>query len=329
MRSIRLLAVLVLLAPAAFAQSSFTMTPEFGPESGGTVVIITGPFGSWPYEVVFGQTFVRTWRADDDTLVAVAPPGTGSVPVRVFEYDIFLETDLTFNYVHTENDDRERILLPLFTQPVNGANGSRFITEFRAANRGSEPLGILGLTPVCISACPGIPPQAIGIPAGSEVLPQHVVNDGFPGAFVYVEKAYADALWVNLRVFDDSRSADNFGTEIPVVREKDFSRDLPIVFTGVPTDPRFRTTLRIYATQAVTVTVDLGDAYPVRQVALRPGWTEFVPAYAQIGDLPSGVGPLKIRIIPPGPDEPGFFTPIWAFISVTNNETQLITTITP
>jgi hypothetical protein len=55
----------------------------------------------------------------------------------------------------------------------------------------------------------------------------------------------------------------------------------------------------------------------------------FDPAYAQFSDFPSNVGEISVVLTPPAPGEAGFATPYWAFLSVTNNDTQFITTIRP
>jgi len=69
----------VFTAPNAFTfrANPFKMTPSSGPISGGTVVTFTGDFGSWPYDVIFGQTFVPGYRVDKNTVVAVTPPAAG------------------------------------------------------------------------------------------------------------------------------------------------------------------------------------------------------------------------------------------------------------
>ncbi|HET7711570.1 MAG TPA: hypothetical protein VFL80_06535, partial [Thermoanaerobaculia bacterium] len=106
----------------------------------------------------------------------------------------------------------------------------------------------------------------------------------------------------------------------------------------VPVDPRFRSTLRIYSTspqadQNVNVQFE-GQSYNVR---LQPGATMFEPAYGTFSNFPTtpppGVpGPVTLRVVvtpPVGPIGPAPVPPFWAFISVTNNDTQQITTITP
>src|SRR4029079_2494913 len=110
-----------------------------------------------------------------------------------------------------------------------------------------------------------------------------------------------------------------------------------IVLLGVPIDGRYRSTLRVYAATPMQVTVTIGGASIPLQ--LQAGRTLFEPAYAQFSDFPMPVEPTgggeTIRVIvdgPPGPAGPSPIIPglpIWAFITVTNNQTQQITTISP
>jgi hypothetical protein len=318
-----------------FVKETWTMTPRVGPLSGGTVVTITGPFGSWPYWVLFGETTVPGYRVNDTTLMAVTPPGSGDVRVKLLEYDVFIDTNIVFKYRVFPGDYQDRILLPLLTPPANGALGSRFHTELRALNRRtSQPAEIFGLAPGCTGTCPApaFEDHPITIPPRGELEPDDVAYDGRPGRFIYVPKGgTAERLWLNLRVYDSTRAAHNFGTELPVVYDRELFRNEPILFPGVPADPNFRNTLRIYATAATTITVDFESSTGTKsvQVPLRPGANRFDPAYAQSGDFPSGGGPIRVVLTPPAAGEPGFGVPYWAFISVTNNDSQFITTIRP
>jgi len=321
-----------------FLREPFRMTPAEGPTSGGTAITITGDFGTWPYFITFGNMGVPSWRVDENTVVAITPPGSGRVEVKIIEYDIFRESNLFFTYRATALDDKERVLLPTFTPPLAGAHGSRFVTELRALNRSTTKAArIGGLSRACLDAvCPAVVPDpqrdTVEVPAGGELAPSDVVYNGTPARFVYLPKEEAGRIWLNLRVFDDSRTGVNFGTEMPVVRDRDLFRDTPIVFSGVPTDPAFRNTLRIYAANRMTVWLEVRFANGngvARDVFLQAGANEFFPAYAQVGDLPTDVGPVRITITPPRAGQFDFYTPYWAFISVTNNETQLITTIRP
>src|ERR1044071_8320486 len=97
------LATLLSLVLATSALAQFTIEPRFGPERGGTEVKITGPFGSWPYSVSFGDTGVAADRIDETTIVAINPPGTGTVPVNIIEGDIGI-AELEFTYVPTDDE---------------------------------------------------------------------------------------------------------------------------------------------------------------------------------------------------------------------------------
>jgi hypothetical protein len=138
-----------------------------------------------------------------------------------------------------------------------------------------------------------------------------------------------------------SQQDRNHGVEIPVVRRDDFSEE-SIGLVDVPTSSRFRLTLRIYGLNRGESFVNLAiGGLGVGHVPIQPGRTIFEPSYAVFTDFRSAFATVfEGRSIPPttnvlvdvprgvgGVVIPG--TPIWAFITVTNNETQHITTITP
>ena len=281
--------------------------------------------------------------ANEHTLQVVTPPHLpGPVDVKVTIWDGSTATLNNGFHFAGENPyaESERILLPLLTPPVRGAFGSEFHTEFRAMNKGTiEEVQISGLQPFCnlITCIPWDPADPLGIretPLGPDGF--QVTMNGTPGRFVYVPDAQVPSIAMNLRVHDATRSTMNFGTEIPIVRERDFVRDM-IVLPGVPGDEHFRKTLRIYATQPVTLIVSYGTTERFEQISRveqAAGENVFEPAYAQLGNLPNTAGSYTVMISTDtcnlGAPCPGIGeTDFWAFISVTNNETQLISTITP
>jgi len=238
-----------------------------------------------------------------------------------------------------QEDNSERLLLPVFTPPVHGAHGSEFRTELRIANTGEDPILLLGIQGACHFICP--PVLVYLLEAGTEIGPGDFDLNGSPGRFLYVPTDQISSLAMNLRVRDVTHQAENFGTEIPIVRESQFV-DGPITFVGVPTDPRFRNSLRIYAPFPMDALVTVGDRPPVRVALTGPDITfppttipDFSkPAYGIFSDFPTDGQPVRVTVKP----NPGliitsqllpFETPIWAFITVTNNETQAIATITP
>jgi hypothetical protein len=235
----------------------------------------------------------------------------------------------------------ERILLPILTPPVNGAFGSIFHTELRIANDSDEAVLLIGLesdrcTPICFPG--GLFPYLLD--AGAETEPGDVELNGSPGRFVYVAADQVRDLSMNLRVHDITRGAQNFGTEIPIVRESEFRKNR-IVLVGVPTDARFRNTLRIYGEMPVDVLITVGDLPAVRTKLVGgisfPGGIGISipdfskPAYAAFSSFPTGAGTVRV-IIEADPDFVTLLpieTQLWAFVTVTNNETQAISTITP
>lgn len=318
----------VLWASMLVAQTPMSISPSSGFASGGTQVTIKGDFGQWPYGVIFGSVHVPATRIDEHTLVATAPAHLpGIVQVTVFEFDIGIPTNLTFEFVGTVPDTYERVLLPVFTPPVKGAFGSDFHTDLRVGTR-QNLIEIFGLDQNCQVLCI---PNGVNNPfmlfAGNEIKPADMLYTGKPGRFLYVPADQIDHLSVNLRVHDVSRADLNFGTEIPVVRERDFVID-HLMFLGVPTDPRFRNTLRIYGFYGSIATVYIEGRPPV-EVTLKEGTDVFDPAYGVFTDFPVGSEPVTVIVAAEFHLSPPTFSPIWAFITVTNNETQVISTISP
>jgi hypothetical protein len=237
--------------------------------------------------------------------------------------------------------DFERILVPLLTPPVQGAFGSEFRTALsvHSSSEGAQ-IEIKGLSPICIlSACPTV--DSIVLDPGQDVT--DIELSGTPGRFIFVRAEDRKQLGINLRAYDVSREASNFGTEIPLASADDFSSD-SIRLAGVPMTPAFRKTLRVYSAYETEVVVSfegreiIGSPVigPPPSVVLRlrrQGTSMFETAYAVLSQFPHYPYPLTIVVRPIPPcaicPQPHFAEPIWAFLSVTNNNTQHITTITP
>ncbi|HZI65823.1 MAG TPA: hypothetical protein VFF17_04590 [Thermoanaerobaculia bacterium] len=249
------------------------------------------------------------------------------------------------------SQERERILLPIATN-LPGAYGSFWVTRFTVVNGLDRPLvqnedaGPFGgcLFPgVCET--PPVPSNTAFEPVLYSSSSPQVHR---PGAVIYARRAIADRLHFSLRVQDTSRQAFTWGTEIPVVRERQL-RTGKIVLPNVPLDGRFRQSLRVYEVDDTTAACDRvmvrvfdqqsGATLGARELELRglndgpcnassPEYVPDFPNYAQI----HGIGQLLTGSTP---DVVGVeITPVtsfrfWAFISVTNNETQHVTTITP
>jgi hypothetical protein len=277
---------------------------------------------------------------DAHTLTAVTPAHfPGAAEVVVFEYDFGIDTQQTFTFEGAPPDHYERLLLPLLIPPVQGAFGSEFHTKLSAYNRAQNFVSIEGLSPLCIlSACPLLTNTVIE--ANAE-LPE-IDYRGTPGRFVFVDRQALRHVGFNLRAFDTSRLASNFGTELPIVKQGEFS-DAGVVLPAIPMTSNFRNTLRIYSDVATDVVVSfagreitgspvIGPPAAVT-VRLTPGTNIFEPAYGVLSNFTPYPYPLTVMVEPlpyctlcPLPHD---YPKIWAFMTVTNNETQAITTITP
>ena len=331
------IAVLLFAVPLLAHEVPFSISPATGPSGGGNEVTVKGNFGTWPYGLIFGDVYVAAERRDEHTLVAIAPPHLpGTVAVTVFEYDMGIQTGLTYTYTGAAEEGFERLLLPVFTHPIQGAFGSEFRTELNARLAKDTRVELHGLKHECIVTCIG-EDAPIVLTTDHPDLAANLERTGTPGAFVYVPKAQADRLSMNLRAFDVSRADDSFGTQIPIVRRSEFtdSYDDSIVIVGVPSNPKFRNHLRIYSagwsSARVTVQISAVHNYSIiHELDIPAGASSLQPGYVDFTNFPMDSGPLRIEIryiardatMPPAPE-------LWAFVSVTNNETQHITTITP
>lgn len=337
----KLLLLLLLSFPLAAQPVITGLSATSGPIGGGnevqingrgfSVCIICSPPVPMPL-VLFGGVPANVLSGDEQMIIVAVPPhlpGTFDVVIEQSN-GTFVAHD-AYTYSGGNIDDAfERVLLPLLTPPVHGAFGSEFHTALRLANRNNAPVAVFGVQPECtvVSACLELDSLERPYVINPNSAPRDFQFDGTPGRFLYIDKKLAPKVFANLRVFDVTRSAENFGTEIPVIRDEEMIRG-PIRLLGIPLDERFRQTLRIYMTESSSVVVVIGDQFhdlvPTQPASL------FEPAYIEFTDFPSGTGTVDVEIhlpqILPLPAPP--YPPVWAFVSVTNNDTQLITTITP
>lgn len=272
----------------------------------------------------------------------------GATPDHL-NYDPNLSNNYSRNTVRVGNQDGyERILLPVVFPPTPGAHGSIWATEIWSRNESDVSMILSRYNAQCHILCP--PEPWIVPPRSSRSLLPFEPPSAQTGFLLYVPLPQRDEVSFSLRAFDSSREALNFGTEIPVVREFDFFRGR-FVLPDIPIEPEARITLRIYdaasfsgdgvrvwiypaSGRSVVEQFDLELAPPSPSESARP----FRPAQVQLHDL-SGQFPslraferIRIEIEPlpqidlERPDHPRL---LWGFVTLTNNETQRITTVTP
>lgn len=353
------LALLLLAAPAAFPSPVITsITPRTGPVAGGTTVVIRGsgfsnncvicspPIGVAP-TIYFGNlespsvTFI-----DPTTLEAVTPPHIpGTVPVTITQMDgsnpnWFMFTE-GFTYEGDVYEAYDPVLFPIFTPPVFGNGGSEFRTSAHAWNRNLDrPIPFYGFDTTCTLFDPPLSPENVFIlqaRSGQALTLYPECNQSeAPGRLFYIPKGETGFAG-SLRVSERSQQSANHGVELPVVHREEFDEE-SIALVDVPIDPKFRLTLRVYGLNRGTDFVNVTFGGRLVQLPLHFSNNIFEPSYAVFTDFTpdpnvGGTLPERVNVLvdvprgPAGAHIPG--SPIWAFITVTNNETQHITTITP
>jgi hypothetical protein len=332
-----------------------SVTPAAGTVDGGATVTIHGSgfsincgICSPPFadpEVLFDTTDALDVEfVDSTTLRVITPPhipGTVAVSVRQNdgpEPNSFTLPD-AFTYTGTLDDAFDPILFPIFSGPVHGLNGSEFRTTATVWNRASnDPVDLYGVDTTCTLIDPPLfPTTPFRLDARGGL--RHLIPDcsQTPGRVFYVPKGDT-SLVASLRVWEVTRQSENHGVEIPVVRRKDFD-DQSIALLGVPNDPKFRLTLRVYslgdfAGFVIVKILNSGghfiNSFPL---TLEHDDDPFTPNYVSFAAFPPATeiadDELIVLVEIPATAAPGPTSPIWAFMTVTNNETQHITTITP
>lgn len=354
----RFTACAFLLIFAASLSASHTVTsvqPNVGLVWGPTAITINGSGFTDSAEVFVGDSIRAEITAVTPTQIkarvaARAHGEVASVLVRVSGHDVVLERGFRWDQAATSSNpaDYKRYLVPVTGRNLPGANGSLWSTEFTLYNGYHT-----ALAPIWNCCSPdGLPvPSPVILPDQTIQAAINARGDGTDGAFVYLPKEPSSRVGMSLRVRDLSRNAQNFGTEIPLVTEADYygESNVPMQLVDVPTDPKYRATLRIYGPDEAPVTgvrvqvfaQPSGRLIEEYQVDLHGIVTAVFnpfplhPSYVQLDPLTPAVRASgeRVRIalyarrfssvIPP----PAI--PLWAFVTITNNETQQVTTITP
>jgi hypothetical protein len=344
--------LLVAFSVPGHASVITSVFPTEGPVTGGTVVRIHGsgfapgcsncaPPTTVPLVYFAGTRSPSVTYIDSNTIEAVTPHHLpGPVHLKIIEDGSLGQEELTillnaFTFVGEAEEAFDPVLFPIFMPPIDGAFGARFETKASVWNQtpGSSIM-LYGLDTSCYLFTPirtALDPHLVN----SNGLGQTLLTGCAPstGRLFWMPKG-SGKLAANLRVGDVTRQAESHGVEIPVVPKDRFSEER-ITLLDIPVDPRYRHTLRIYSLRhagaAVNVSVN-GQFY--RKLPLLGGMDRFDPTFAVLTEfpsLPAGQTSMLITIDTAG-DYEGEILPafsIWAFMSITNNDTQQITTVTP
>ena len=287
--------------------------------------------------VRFGNTPALEVELSWEGILAMVPPGTGVV-------DVTVETPKPATYVLEDGFSHGPVFEDAFDRvlfPVNfigaGAHGSQWVTHIRMRNDAPvdawtvPALWIDPESPILPIPFPFIPPRGR---TGFVMRPR----DG--GEFFHVAGGLESSLAYSAHIVDLSRSTTDLGTEMPVVRAEDTAPELRLL--EVPVEERYRARLRVYdyepvnGRQVVILFKDAEGAFITTRELTLTGVAVCVtaPCYAQqpafgvldLDQIPELRGRDKVDVTVASLTREAR---IWAFVSVTNNETQAVTLYSP
>jgi hypothetical protein len=313
---------------------------SFGPTTGGTQVTLlpgsavncSGAHCPLPQVLFNGAPAkIDTDAFARGQLVVTAPPGAKGVADVVVVGSAGTTSGRVFRYYDPNEGPLpsmfERVLVPVwFSGP--GAFGSNWTTDVTMLNPNS-----FGFEPYRRSPLPFV--------AAMSTIRLDFGASRAGGVLFFSPRDFTPAPRFGSLVRDLSRNADDWGTEVRVVRESDF-RTAEFSLINVPVDARFRATLRIYDADSVESQVGVfayamdGTVLAFKTVQLRsatpcPPFQPCAsddPAYAQVDLLalfPEIAGQPRVRLTL----RPATGARTWAFATITNNATQHVTVITP
>jgi hypothetical protein len=260
------------------------------------------------------------------------------------------ETLGTNNFVNVSvgvgtSESWHRILVPVTATNIPGAFGSLWNTDISMIFMASEKPEVLP------AQCAETPTDCF-TPSAPLRRPFDARQHGYiitspndiGGQFLYVRLNDANQVRLNARVYDKSRDDETAGSEVPIVREDEFTSEV-MSMLNVPVAPQYRHTLRVYDEHAVDGTPVIIRVYAndqqqpkatvVRRLT-RPADTRGTtsallpsrPAYLQMDlrEVTSLDGLTAVRV----EVEPAIAqTKLWSFIAITNNDTHHVTIVSP
>ena len=310
-----------------------------------TVRISGSAFDQGAVRVFFDDVQATILVVTPNELVVIArPTATGTIreegyadlTIRVDGVgEITMESAFHFHpLAQGSREDYQQVLVPLSSETLRGANGSIWAAELFAFNAIGIPLRMPGPVNSAIVVEPHETKQLF--------LERYQEERGH---FLYVPYVLAPFAKFSLRARDLSRDASSLGAEIPVVTGAQASGDILLI--DIPTDDRYRATLRIYAFTPEPMQVGV-SVYPENGIIPIEQYDvdlhglisdDFVPFPAQPAAITlnpftpavraSGHERIRIELTNYGANVSPPPPPIWGFVSITHNETQQVTTVTP
>jgi hypothetical protein len=248
----------------------------------------------------------------------------------------------------------ERVLVPVFYFG-GGVNGAQWWTDVNLLNAGPTfdlAFPLIQGNPACPALCGCDAREDVEQLRAETICP---IYEGLDGLLLYVPRDVdRDDVHIAARGRDRSRSEDRFGTEVPVIWERDLLAG-PMMLLDVPIDPRYRVALRLfdayqYNTRFTVRFFDMNELRNGRRTLLHettigatwdpsrnPANYPIRPSFAFVGDLVAAYPALRntttvaieisgatLLVTPPPPSHR-----FWALASITNNTTQELTVVSP
>ncbi len=324
---------LTLLATTALAQNNdFGFYPNFGPPEGGTEINIlesANNFHRFNAPQVFFDDVAssRVTLVDAYNIKAVAPAhAIGAVSVIVRDNGALLHSFSQFIF----RPQLEEIIIPIAFKPVDASFGTRWVSEISVYNDSDDAVPIdselcydFGTVVPCSE-----PPRRVQPHSSMSVEPFSAYASQ-PMMWLLPPADHADRLHFTVRLHETSRDPDGPGTEIPVIRSRDFQKT-QVWLPSIPTSSRFRSTLRVL-TNGYSVTVRVMDDTTGQLLSEQTVQRSFPTDGPSLGmvtfDNPLAAAVVgaheRVRI------EADSQSPVWAMVTLTDNESQRVQIFTP
>lgn len=252
---------------------------------------------------------------------------------------LLLANSLSAQASDTNNDGFVTILIPVFMNEatrIEGAFGSVWTGQTFLHNATGAAIVTFQYGGGCAGSCqPAYPTGYLG---------QFFVDSNLRtgGALAWVTAEKENYVHLAVRLLEVTRRAQPTGVNLPIVREGEFLTE-PTTLLGIAAGPEIRSTLRVYDPRAarngrvlVQILDDEANVIATRELTLDyPGYEEnpahpWKPGSTSITDLTTsfpeltGLTLFHVRIIPltAGME-------YWAFVSITDNESQHVLLVTP
>ena len=219
----------------------------------------------------------------------------------------------------------EPVLFPVAFEG-SGAYGSEWTTENWIGLQWRTPPGIVEFWKPPCSTCPSRFDSRLAGWVPSMRLDKATSPSG---QLLYLFRGTSNSLRAWSRIHDLSRQAQSAGVEVPPVFERDFKPVIDLM--NVPTDSRFRVMLRVWSLNGVPATSYVAGLRGAKNLSIpltfsAPTTEALAFASADLTPLLQQFPPASLAGVQIARDENSRF---WAMVTITNNETQEVTIITP